>query len=339
VNPNSGYPLSERIGRYSSGRRRFLAASAALLVAPALGVAQRRIRIGVVISGELRAFEARVQALREGMRELGYVEGRNVEYEVRAAGGEMDRIPSLAADLERLKVDVIVTHGGLAIQKVKQATTTTPIVMGNASDPVALGLVSSLARPGGLVTGLSIIFKDVTAKGLEVLHETLPAVKRMVILYAPDSYIADAMKETGARAQALGIELHVVKVSRPDGIASAFPEIRNAKPGALMIFDHNWFVSRQRELASLSLGEGLPTMFSQPEFIDTGGFMSYGARLSDMWRRAAMYVDKIVTGTKPGELPIEQPLKFDLVLNLQTAKRLGVTVPQSILLRADRVIG
>jgi putative ABC transport system substrate-binding protein len=313
-------------------------ALAAIAQAPAIVLAQRRARIGIVISGELSAFAARIQALREGMLELGYVEGKSIEFEIRAAGGDMDRILSLAAELERLKVDLIVTHGGLAIQKVKQATLTTPIVMGNSSDPIALGLVSSLARPGGMVTGLSVVFKDVTAKGLEVFHETLPAVKRIAILNASNSGMDDALKETNARAHALGIELHVIKVSHPDGIASAFSEVRKVHAGGLMIFDHNWFVNRQRELALLALNERLPTMFSQPEYIYTGGFMSYGANLSDMWRRAAVYVDKILRGAKPGDLPIEQPTVFELVVNLKTAQALGIKVPDSIMLRADEVI-
>jgi putative tryptophan/tyrosine transport system substrate-binding protein len=309
------------------------------LLVPRISFAQRPARVGIVINGSLTAFAPRVDALREGLRNLGYVEGRTIVYELRAAEGDMDRVPSLTAELVRLNVDVIVAHGGVAVQRVRQTTATVPIVMGNSSDPVRLGVAASLARPGGNVTGLMAIFQEVTVKGLEVLHDTIPSVTRVAILYAREGRGMDeAVKETQARAGAMGIDTQAFELHTPDGLPEVFSAIAQAGPGALIVFDHNWFVTRQKQLAQLAMEHRLPTMFSQPEFIDAGGLISYGARLAAMWQRAAYFVDKILRGANPADLPIEQPTHFDLVINLETARALGIDVPQSVLFRADRVI-
>ena len=324
-------------------RRTFIVLATSAAVATPLGArAQQPARIprvGVVVSGLPSAFASRVEALRQGLHNLGYLEGRNIVFEYRYAEGKMDRLPDLFAELVQLKVDVIVTHGTPGPLAAKQATSTIPIVMGNVADPVAAGIVTSLARPGGNITGLSAHAPEITAKGLELLREAFPGATRIAVLSNPVNPAHGPMlKETEAAARVLGMDLQIVQAREPRDLDGAFSAIATKRADALIVFDDQLFVSTQTRIAKLAADGRLPTIFSQPENVEAGGLMSYGVRLADLWRRAAAYVDKILKGAKPADLPVEQPTKFELVINLKTAKALGLAIPPALLLRADQVI-
>jgi len=279
------------------------------------------------------------EAFRQGLRELGYVEGKSIVIEYRHAEGKYDRLPSLAAELVRLNVDIIVTASTQAAQAGQQATRSIPIVMTVVSDPVESGLVGSLARPGGNVTGLSLMHPELSGKRLELLKEVIPKLSRVAVLSnLSNPIIPPLLRETEAAARAVGVQLQVVEVRGPIELDSAFGAMTRDRAGALVVLPDGTFQNERRRIAALAAKGRLPTMYAWREAVDDGGVMAYGASVPDILRRAATYVDKILKGTKPADLPVEQPLKFELVINLKTAKQIGLTVPQSVLYRADKVI-
>jgi ABC-type uncharacterized transport system substrate-binding protein len=279
------------------------------------------------------------QALRQGLRDLGWVEGRNVRFDYRDADGEVDRLPELVADLIKLKPDVIVvavTPDALAAAK---ATNTIPIVMASPGDPVATGLIASLARPGGNVTGLTQVSTDLSAKRLQLLKEVAPGISRVAVLWNPQDTISNlTWRELQEPARQLGIELHSIEVRSANEFDAAFARAVEARDQALLALPGPVFVVNEQRIADFALKQRLPSMFHLPEFVQVGGLLSYGPDRADLFRRAATYVDKILKGANPGDLPVEQASKFRLVVNLKTAKTLGLALPQSIFARADEVI-
>jgi putative ABC transport system substrate-binding protein len=281
-------------------------------------------------------------AFLQGLRDLGYVEGRNVVIEYRFAEGKLERYPALAAELVALKVDVIVAPITPAALAAKQATKTIPIVFVAVGDPITDGLVTSLARPGGNVTGLSLLFPELVGKCLEELKQAVPGVSRVAVLWQPGAVgertEKDMLKGAEVAARALGVRLQFVEARGPADLDRAFSDITKARAGALTVLPGNMFFSERRRLVDLAAKNRLPAVYPLREFVDAGGLMSYGASNADMFRRAATYVDKILKGAKPADLPVEQPTKFELVINLKAAKVLGLTIPQSLLGRADEVV-
>jgi len=279
------------------------------------------------------------QAFRLGLRDLGWVEGKNISIEYRYAEGRSDRLPDLAAELVRIKADVIVasvTTDALAAQK---ATRVIPIVIVAAGDPVALGLVESLARPGGNVTGLSPMNIEMVGKRLELLKEMVPKLSRVAVLWNPQGPASTLnWKEIQLPARQLGVQLHSMEVRSADELDKAFEAVTWARAGALFITPDPVILTNLKRIAGLAAKSCLPSTYLHSEFADAGGLMTYGPDRADLYRRAATFVDKILKGTKPGDLPIDRATRFELVVNLKTAKTLGITIPQSILLRADRVI-
>jgi len=280
-----------------------------------------------------------LEAFRQGLRELGYVEGQNIAIESRSAEGKDDRLPALAADLVRSKVDVIVAASGAATRAVQQTTRTIPIVMSLVSDPVGSGLVASLARPGGNVTGLTIMAPDLMAKQLELLKEVVPKVTRVALLQNPDNPASAAqLREAEAAARALRIQPETLEARNPQEIEGAFAAMIRKRAGALLILSAAIFFTQRRQIAELAAKGRLPSIVGTRDYPDAGGLMAYGPSLPDLERRAASFVDKILRGAKPADLPVEQPTKFELVINLKTAKALGLTIPPSVLGRADQII-
>jgi ABC-type uncharacterized transport system substrate-binding protein len=281
-----------------------------------------------------------VKAFQQGLRELGWVDGQGITIEYRFAEGKLDQLYALAAELVALKVDVIVSAGGTppAIA-AKKATARIPIVFISTSDPVASGLVASLARPGGNVTGFSNYYAELSGKGLELLKEIVPKISRVASLWNPANPATKiSLKETEVAARALRIQLQSVEVRGPQDFEAAFSQMTSARAEALIIQADPIFRGERARLAELAAKNRLPTMLPQSVYVEAGGLMSYGTNNSDLYRRAATYVDKILKGTTPADLPVEQPMKFELVINLKTAKQIGVTIPQSVLYRADKVI-
>ncbi len=281
------------------------------------------------------------EAFRQGLRDLGYVEGRNVVIESRDAEGKPERLPALAAELVALKVDVLVAQPTVAALAAKQATRTLPIVF-PVADPVSSGLVTSLARPGGNLTGLSILAPEMVGKGLELLKQAVPGVSRVAVLWDPGAFpertAKDMRKEVEVAARALGVRLQFIEARGPDDFDRAFSEMTRARAGALTVLGGSMLFSERKRLVDLAAKNRLPAVYPWREGVDAGGLMAYGPNVADLFRRAATYVDKILKGAKPGDLPIEQPTKFELVINLKTAKALGLTIPRSLLQRADQVI-
>jgi putative ABC transport system substrate-binding protein len=284
--------------------------------------------------------QRRLEAFRQGLRELGYEEGRNIAIESRWAEGKYDRYPALAADLVRLKVDVIVAQGGAVTQAAQQATRTIPIVMSLVLDPVGIGLVASLARPGGNVTGTAFMGPDLVGKQLELLKEMVPKVSRVALLRNPDNPADTAMlRGAEAAARALGVRLQALEARNPQEIDSAFAAMTRERAGALLISPDPLFGTQRRQIAELAAKRRLPAMHGgTPDYAEAGGLMVYSPNILDLHRRAATYVDKILKGGKPADLPVEQPTKFELIINLKAAKALGLTIPQSLLRRADQII-
>jgi putative ABC transport system substrate-binding protein len=329
-------------------RRRFLLTSLAGAFAgpPGAGAQQthRIARIGY-LALNLTAVDPRGReaSLLQGLRDLGYVEGRNLLIEYRDAGGKPERFPALAAELVALKVDVIVTAGGtVAALAAKQATTIIPIVFPAVGDPVAEGIVTSLSRPGGNATGLSVVVPELLSKSLELLTQAVPGVSRVALLLKPDAMPDRARKDRLAAAEvaarALGVRLQIVEARGPDDFDQAFSDMTRARAGALCVMVTPVFERHRRRLVDLAVMNRLPTVYSFKGWAEDGGLMSYGPDITELFRRAATYVDKILKGTKPADLPIEQPTKFELIINLKTAKALGLTIPPSLLARADQVI-
>jgi putative ABC transport system substrate-binding protein len=315
-----------------------------LLATPFAAEAQQAAKVARIgyLAINLAASPHQHEAFRQGLRDLGYVEGRNVVIEYRDAEGKFERLPALAAELVALKVDVILAVSTLAALAAKQATKTIPIVFGAAGDPVASGLVTSLARPGGNVTGLSILTPELVGKCLEQLTQAVPGVRRVAVLWHPgvlgERTEKDMLKGADVAARALGVRPQFVEARGPADIDRAFSDMTRARAGALTVLASPMFISERRRLVDLAAKNRLPAVYPWREGVDAGGLMSYGANLADLFRRAATSVDKILKGAKPGDLPVEQPTKFELVINLKTAKALGLTIPQSVLGRADEVI-
>ena len=281
-----------------------------------------------------------VDALRLGLRDLGQIEGRNFTIEYRGAEGRLDRAPSIINELVQLKVDLIVVSVVTAIRAAKQATKTIPIVMVTGLDPVANGMVDSLARPGGNITGIATLTQDLNAKRLELLKEAVPRLSRVAVLWTPDdSFVTVNFKEYEAAARALKVELQSlqVRVEDPD-VDEAFQTAAHARADALITITTATLFLRQKRIADLAVKNRLPTMFPGSAWVESGGLMSYSTNDLEAFRRAAAYVDKILKGVKPADLPVEQLAKFELAINLKTAKAIGVTIPQSLLLRADKVV-
>jgi putative tryptophan/tyrosine transport system substrate-binding protein len=301
--------------------------------------AGKRYMVGILSAGGSSVQAALNAAFSDGLREWGWVEGKNVVFENRNAENQLERLPELAADLIRLKVDVIVAAGTLAPLAAKQATATIPIVMTTAGDPLGSGLVASLARPGGNVTGMSLMVPDLGAKRLELLKELLPRLSRVAVLWnAANPYSALVYKETQAGGRTLGIDVHSLDVRGPDDFDGAFEAARRLRPDALITVEDPLTASYRKHIADFAAGQQLPSLHGIREFVAAGGLISYGANLADLSRRAAYYVDKIFKGAKPADLPVQQPTKFEMVINAQTARMLGLTVPPTLLARADEVI-
>ena len=279
------------------------------------------------------------QAFLQGLRDLGWVDGKTIDIEYRYGEGQNDRLPGLVADLVRLKVDIIVTSVSNDILAAKKATSEIPIVMAAAGDPVAIGIVASLSRPGGNITGLSQMTPDLTGKRLELLREIAPSVASVAVLFNPDDPISRlGLSEIQPSARKLGVEVQALEVRSPADLVQALHGAVAARVGALAMMPNPVFVTNLKQIADFALQNKLPSMFHLREFADDGGLVSYGVDRSDLYRRAATFVDKILKGAKPADLPIEQPTKFDLAINLKTARALGLTVPQSLLATADEVI-
>jgi putative ABC transport system substrate-binding protein len=280
------------------------------------------------------------EAFRQGLRNLGYLEGQNIAIEWRLAKGKLDQLPALAADLARLSVDCIYTLGVESTRAAKQATSTIPIVMGDADDdPVGQGLIASLARPGGNVTGFISISSELTSKRLELLKEVVPSLSRVAILYMAQSRAAEGhLRESQIAARDLGMDLKSLPVRGKDDLEHAFKIARKQQVQGLIIVSVAGISAHQPQIAGLAIKNRLPTMHTQTARVAEGGLMSYSADVLEIRRRAATYIDKILKGTKPSELPVQQPTKFELVINLKTAKQIGLTMPPNVLARADRVI-
>jgi len=309
------------------------------LSAPLVAVAQAgRVRIGYLTAAD-EAGNPRSAAFRQRLRELGYVEGQDVALEIRAAAGRLERLPGLAAELVRLKVDVIVANNSPAIDAARKATTSIPIVMSAATDPVATGFVTSLARPGGNITGLTIQSPDLSAKTLQLLKEAVPNLSRVTVLWDPGFPGGRRwLSELEAAAPALVVQLQAVEVRSPGELDGAFAAATRNRAGAVLsVAGSIGFLYRAR-IADLAVKRRLPTVGGLPEYAEAGWLMGFGARFIDQDRRAADFVDRILKGAKPADLPIEQPTKFYLAINLKTAKALGLSIPQPLLLRADQLI-
>ena len=296
-------------------------------------------RIGYLEAVSPSISAVRTEAFRQGLRELGYVEGKNIVTEYRYAEGKRDRLPALAAELVRLKVDVIVTAGASATRAAKKATSTIPIVMAQDSDPVGKGVVASLARPGGNITGLSTLAPEISGKQLELLKEIIPKLSRVAVLGTstrPGN--AQTLREVELAAGAFKVEVRYLDVLDPKKIETAFGAARKERADAVLVLAGRILISHRTQVVELAVKSRLPAIYPFPVYVEAGGLMSYGVRRSDLFRRAATYVDKILKGANPAELPVEQPTKFELVINLKTAKALGITIPPTLLLQATKVI-
>jgi ABC-type uncharacterized transport system substrate-binding protein len=299
-------------------------------------------RIGYLSNVDAAREYARAEAIRLALRELGYIEGQNIAIEYRYAEGKPNRAPEVAAELVRLKVDIIVAAGGDRwIRAAKNATKTIPIVMiGVGADPVEEGLVESLARPGGNVTGLTLLSTELGGKRLELLKETVPKVARVAVLYDPaiPSNLHGVKEVLPAAARALRLTIQPWEVRNADGLEKVFAALNKQRPDGLYVDQAPRIRPNQKRIVDFALKSRLPSMYESREYVDEGGLMSYGADLVDSYRRVAYFVDRILKGAKPADLPVEQPTKFELIINLKTAKQIGVTIPPNVLARADKVI-
>jgi len=296
-------------------------------------------RIGYLVGGTPSSNAARDDAFRQSLRELGYVEGKNIVIEARNAEGKSDRFPALVAELVRLKVDVIVTSGANTTRAAKEATTTIPIVFAQDGDPVTNGFVASLARPGGNLIGLSTLSPELNGKRLELLKEIVPKLSRVAIVgtsTVPGH--ARFLKETEPVAGALRLQLQFLDVLDPKDIETAFRAASKGRVDGLVVMSGPVLSSHRARVLDLVIESRLPAIHNFPEWVEAGGLMTYGVNLTDLYRRAATYVDKILKGAKPGDLPVEQPIKFEFIVNLKTAKQIGLTIPPNVLARADKVI-
>ena len=295
--------------------------------------------IGFLTASSPSSISARIEAFRQGLRELGYVEGKNIAIEYRYAEGKQDRLSEFVAELVRLKVDVIVTGGPPPTRAAKEATNSIPIVMAQDTDPVGNGFVASLARPGGNITGLSNLAPELSGKRLELLKEVVPRLSRVAVLgTSTNPGNVQQLRETELAAGALGVKLQYLDVRNSEDIDTAFREARKGRADVVLVLGSPVVFIQRTQVAELALKSQLPAIYGSSEYADVGGLMTYGVNILDLHRRAATYVDKILKGRKPADLPVEQPMKFELVINLKAAKQIGLTIPQSVLFRADKVI-
>jgi putative ABC transport system substrate-binding protein len=315
-----------------------------LVITPCLASAQAQQQTRIPVVGWLGQRPitdpgGAYEILRQELRSLGYVEGKNIAFEYRSSDNKLDRLPALAEELVRLKVDVIIAPAPNEAEAAKKATKTIPIVFASGNDPVAAKLVKSIARPGGNLTGYTGISSILAGKRLELLKETIPKLSRVAVLWHPKFANSEqAWRESELSAKQLGLQLHSLQVDSANKLEGAFKEAINARSAALVILAGPLFISNQKQIANLALKHRMPSIGSREDFVDSGGLMSYGPDRADPYRHAARYVDKILKGTKPADLPVQQPTTFELVINLQTAKTLGLTIPPIVLMRAQRVI-
>jgi putative ABC transport system substrate-binding protein len=296
-------------------------------------------RIGYLSSTSASATSSRINAFQQGLRELGYIEGKNIVIEWRFAEGKLDRLPALAAELVRLKLDMIVSASTPVTAAVKDATATIPIVMAHDPDPVGSGFVANLARPGGNITGLASFAPELSGKRLEILQEISARLARLAVLgYSAEPGHVKVQREIELAAGAFKMQVQNLDVLHAGDIGNAFQAANNGRADAILVLNSPVFIVHRRELADFAVRSRLPAMYYSPEFVEDGGLMSYGVSFTDLYRRAPTYVDKILKGAKPVDLPVEQPTKFELVINLKAAKQIGLTIPPNVLARADRVI-
>jgi len=296
-------------------------------------------RIGFLAAVSLSANSARFEAFRQGLRELGYMEGKNIIIEWRSSEGKADRLPGLAAELVRLKVDMIVSGGSTATRPAKEATNTIPIVMAQDTDPVGNGFVASLARPGGNITGLATLAPELSGKQLELMKEIVPRLSRVAVLgTSTRSGNAQSLKETELAAGAFGVKLQYLDILSPKDIETAFRAASKDRADAVLVLTSPFATSQRTQIADLAVKNRLPAIYDRAEFVEDGGLMTYSVSSTDLFRRAAIYVDKILKGAKPADLPVEQPIKFEFIINLKAAKQIGLTIPPNVLARADKVI-
>ena len=297
------------------------------------------IRVGCLLAASASSEKSRIEAFRQGLRELGYVEGKNIVIEWRFGDGKQDRLPALAAELVRLKVDIIVTGGSAATRAAKEATTTIPIVMMQDADPVGSGFVASLARPGGNITGLSTLAPELSGKRLELLKEIIPKLSHVAVFgTSTQPGNAQMLGEVELAAKAFGVKLQYLDVLSSKDIANAFQAASKGRADAVLMLLGRVAISQRTEIAELAVKNRLPVIYEREIYVEAGGLMSYGVNWNDLDRRAATYVDKILKGAKPADLPVEQPKKFEFIINLKAAKEIGLTIPPNVLVRADKVI-
>ena len=297
-------------------------------------------RIGFLIPVSPSTLSARTEAFRQGLRDLGYVEGKNIVIEWRSAEGKADRLPALAAELVYVKVDVIVTVGPPATRPAKQATATIPIVMGHDDDPVGSGFVASLSRPGGNITGLSTLSPEISGKQLELLREIVPKLFRVAVIGGDVTRpgTPQALREINLAADPFRVQVQYLEVRGLKDIETAFRTASKERADAILVLSNEVLIPQRKQIADRAVKGRLPTIYNRPEYVEDGGLVFYGVSYTDLYRRAATYVDKILKGAKPADLPVEQPIKFEFIINLKAAKQIGLTIPPNVLARADKVI-
>jgi putative ABC transport system substrate-binding protein len=301
--------------------------------------AKRIPHVGFVTAGSAATIASRIAAFRQGLHDLGYVEDKNIIIHWRFAEGKLERLPLLVAEVVRLNVDIILSAGSGVTHPAKNATATIPVVMAQDTDPVGNGFVASLARPGGNITGLSSYSAELNGKRLELLKDILPRLSRLAVLgYTSYPGNAQAVKQVELAAAPLGVKVQYVDILRPEDFEPAFRAAGQSRADAGLVLQSSLLNSHRKELADLAMKARLPVIYYAPEWTEAGGLVSYAASINDLYRRAAIFVDKILKGAKPGDLPVEQPTKFELVINLKTAKQIGLTIPPNVLARADKVI-
>lgn len=326
-------------------RRKIVLAAGALLAAPMRSFAQQQSRgwrIGFLTNGTATSTRGQIDAFVRGLNELGYVEGRNFIIESRFAEGKLARLPALVAELLAQKIDVIYAPSAIAAQAVKKSGTAIPIVFAFAPDPIGVGFGASLARPGGSMTGLTSTHGELSAKRFELLKEAFPATRRIAVLYflaSSPAGVAEQLAETERAAKILGVEILTEESPQPEDFERAFASIQRQRPDALIVIENPIFYTYRVRLTELAASLRVPAIYNASEYVHAGGLMSYGASYVDLSRRAAAYVVKILNGRAPGDLPIERPTKFELVINMKTARAIGLTIPQSVLMRADETVG
>jgi putative ABC transport system substrate-binding protein len=295
-------------------------------------------QIGFLVGGRPSAVSERLEALRQALREFGYVEGKNIVIEARYAEGNVNSRRTFAAELARLKVDVIVTAGSQSTRSAKEATSTIPIIVAQDADPVGAGFVASLARPGGNITGLSTLSVELGGKRLELLQEIVPKLSRVTVIgNSREPANMQLLKETELAAEVSRVKIHYLDIRGAKDIETGFRDATKVRTDAVLVLPASVFFSHRIQIAELAVKSRLPSIYNSREYVEDGGLMSYGVSTTDLFRRAATYVDKILKGTNPADLPVEQPTKFEMVINLKTAKQIGLTIPPNVLARADRV--